>query len=256
MQKTSIEWAEVTWNPVTGCDQVSPGCKHCYALGIAERFRGSAGFPNGFDLQLRPDRLDQPVKKKKPARIFVNSMSDLFHEGIPNDYLRIVWDVMLEADHHQYLILTKRAEVMHDRIACLDLPIKSNIWLGVSVENQLFADRRIPLLVDIPCEGVRFLSCEPLLGALDLSAWMSDLDWIITGGESGGKGRRHAEYDWFRSIRDQCQTAGIPLLHKQGNSRRPGQDRMLDGRLWDEFPLPAAKVEPDVWQPPRQGALL
>ena len=252
---TKISWTDHTWNPVTGCDQVSPGCKNCYALVQAERFRGSPGWPNGFDLQLRPQSLEKPLKRKTPARFFVNSMSDLFHEGIPSDYLRKVWAVMTWADQHIYQILTKRPEEMRERIFGLSLPLPAHIWLGVSVENQLFADRRIPLLVDIPCEGVRFLSCEPLLGPLDLSAWIADLDWIITGGESGG-GRRAAEKDWFRSIRDQCLAGGVPYFHKQGNHRRPDRDRELDGRLWEQFPFPNTKKAPDVWQPPQQGALL
>ena len=224
---TKISWTDHTWNPVTGCDQVSPGCKNCYALVQAERFRGSPGWPNGFDLQLRPQSLEKPLKRKTPARFFVNSMSDLFHEDIPDDYLRKVWAVMTWCEHHTFQILTKRAEEMSDRIARLDLPLPHNIWLGVSVENQLFADRRIPLLVELPCEGVRFLSCEPLLGPLDLSAWLAipgwipEIDWIITGGESGS-GRRPANKDWFCSIRDQCLAGRRALLPQAGQPPASG----------------------------------
>ena len=253
---TTIGWTTHTWNPVTGCDKVSPGCKNCYALTQAERLRGAPGWPVGFDLQLRPQALAKPLKWKRPARIFVNSMSDLFHEDIPDEYLRQVWGVMVGANWHVYQILTKRPYIMYDRIFRLALPLPPHIWLGVSVENQTYAERRIPLLLDIPCEGVRFLSCEPLLGSLDLSGYLSGLDWIITGGESGGQGRRPADYDWFREIRDQCMQAGIPFFHKQGNARRPDQDRELDGRVWDQFPEQPATQAPDLWQPPRQGTLL
>jgi len=254
--KTSkIGWTTHTWNPVTGCDRISPGCKNCYALATAERYRGSDGWPVGFDMQLRWKALDKPLRWKHPARIFVNAMSDLFHEWIPEDYLRMVWDVMLEVDRHIYQVLTKRADVMLDRIARLQLPLPPHIWIGVSVETQLFADRRIPLLLDVPVEGVRFLSCEPLLGPLDLSSYLQGLHWVITGGESG-PGRRAAEYDWFRGVRDQCLQAGVPFYHKQGNARRPDRDRELDGREWSEFPATGARNEPEVWQPPQQGALL
>lgn len=253
---TTIGWTTHTWNPVTGCDQISPGCKNCYALRQAERLRGSPGWPVGFDLQFRENALEKPLKWKKPARVFVNSMSDLFHERIPDEYLLRIWAVMVGADWHVYQILTKRAEEMVDRIARLDLPMPPWIWLGVSVENQLFADRRIPLLTGLPLEGVRFLSCEPLLGPLDLTRWIARLDWIITGGESGSRGRRPADYDWFREIRDQCLQAGVPYFHKQGNSRKPDRDRELDGRVWDQFPDPPRAQPEDVWQPPQQGVLL
>ena len=232
---SKIEWTDSTWNPVTGCTQISPGCDNCYAKAIAERFRGGTGWPVGFDVQLRPNRLRDPLKWKEPRRIFVNSMSDLFHRGIPPSYLGQVFDVMLEADQHTYQILTKRPHRMawelNERYRG---PLPQHIWLGTSVENQEFADNRIPALLE--CDApVKFLSCEPLLGPLDLTPWLDQLQWVITGGESGAN-RAYADPDWFRSIRDQCLEAGVPYFHKQGNHQFPGRDRELDGRTWDEMP--------------------
>ena len=234
MQTTKIRWADASWNPVTGCTKVSPGCLHCYAETLAERYRGGNAFPDGFDLTLRPHKLDEPRKWKKPARVFVNSMSDLFHKDIPDSYLCQIWEVMLTVDRHQYLILTKRAERMAHKVRTLGLELPPHIWLGVSVEKQKYGDLRIPLLLDTRAH-VHFLSCEPLLGPLDLSPWINDLQWIITGGESGYK-RRPAEYDWFRDIRDQCVMAGVPYTHKQGNAQRSEGDKELDGVLWAQMP--------------------
>ena len=186
MQRSSIEWTDATWNPVTGCIEVSPGCAHCYAKTFAERFRGVPGHPyeRGFDLQLRPERLDQPLRWKKPRSIFVNSMSDLFHEDVPDEYIREVFAVMALADHHRFQVLTKRAE----RLAELapSLPWPAHVWMGVSVENQRWTSR-IDHLREVPA-AVRFLSCEPLLGPLELD--LEGIDWVIAGGESGpGRGR-------------------------------------------------------------------
>ena len=242
MRGTKIEWTETTWNPVTGCTQVSPGCDHCYALTIAESRRGSAAFPVGFDVQLRPHKLADPLKWKTPARIFVNSMSDLFHRDIPDDYIARIWDTMMKADWHVYQILTKRAHRMAHKIQTLGLPTPPHIWLGVSTENQVMADSRIPALLSIG-SARPWISAEPLLGPVDVTAYLNDLCWVVDGGESGD-GRRPADYDWFRSLRDQCQEAGTPYFHKQGNHRFSGKDRDLDGRTWDEYPARLGAIMP------------
>ena len=236
MKKTKISWTESTWNPVTGCSEVSPGCDHCYAKGIAERMRGKA-FPNGFDVTLRPHKLRDPLKWKTPVKIFVNSMSDLFHRDIPDDYLRQIWDTMLEADWHIYQILTKRAHRMAHKIKTLDLHTPAHIWPGVSAENQEMADSRIPALLSIG-SPMPWVSAEPLLGPVDFRPYLGGdgLRWIVSGGESGPE-HRPAETDWFRDIRDACAVVeGVEFYHKQGSSFRPGQDRTLDGRTHDDYP--------------------
>ena len=232
---TKIRWTKHSWNPVTGCTQVSPGCDNCYALRIAEGRRGTPAFPVGFDIQLRPHKIREPFTWKQPARIFVNSMSDLFHRDIPDDYLRQVWSTMLEAHWHTYQILTKRAHRMAHKIAELQLPTAPHIWLGVSAENQELADSRLPALISIP-SAVRFVSAEPLLGPIDFSEHIDDIQWIIDGGESG-PGRRHADYDWFRQIRDLCQASGTAYFHKQGNHYYSDRDTELDGQTFDEYPV-------------------
>ena len=186
MKNSKIEWTDATWNPVTGCSQVSPGCDNCYALQIAERKRGTRAFPVGFDVQLRPHKLLDPLRWKKPARIFVNSMSDLFHRDIPKDHLVQIWDTMVMADWHIYQILTKRPHRAAHLIGELELPLPEHIWIGTSVENQVFADNRIPALLSIEAP-VRWLSCEPLLGPLSLAPWLAHggIQWVIDGGESG-----------------------------------------------------------------------
>ena len=223
--KTKIEWATDTWNPVTGCTEVSPGCAHCYAKTFAERWRGTEGHPyeQGFDVTLRPARLSQPANWTRPRQIFVNSMSDLFHEAIPTDYIEAVYQAMSVAPQHDYLILTKR----HDRMTELLAPLgildwagqQSNFWHGVSVENQRFATVRIPRLMQLE-SPVRFLSCEPLLAPLDLRPWLHALSWVIVGGESG-HGRRPFNMEWARSIRDQCAAAGVPFFMKQVDKITP-----------------------------------
>ena len=235
MQKTKIEWSDLTWNPVSGCTEVSPGCDNCYAKAIAERWRGGNAFPNGFDVTMRPKKLNEPKSWKKPSMVFVNSMSDLFHNEITDDFLVRIWETMLEADHHIYMILTKRVNRMKYKIRTLSLQTRRHIWLGCSVENQTLADGRIPTLVSIDTP-IKFLSCEPLLGPLNLSLWLPNIQWVITGGESGRKPRR-AAYDWFRGIRDQCVAADVAYLHKQGNPRGKNKDRELDGRTWNEVPF-------------------
>lgn len=239
MQRSSIEWTEATWNPVTGCTQISPGCAHCYALTFAERFRGVPGHPyeNGFDLQLRPDRLDQPLRWKKPRTIFVNSMSDLFHEEVPEDYVRQVFEVMESASHHRFQVLTKRSGRLAELAPSLHWP--SNVWMGVSVENQRFTCR-VDDLREVPA-SVRFLSCEPLLGALELD--LHDIHWVIAGGESG-PGARAMKPDWVRGVRDQCAIADVPFFFKQWGAfdchgRRVGKKRSgreLDSSLHSQLP--------------------
>jgi protein gp37 len=225
---TGIEWTDRTWNPVTGCDKISPGCIHCYAKEITQRFPN--GFPNGFDLTLHPDRLNYPVKWRKPSLIFVNSMSDLFHKDVPLEFIQKVFEVMGQTPRHTYQILTKR----HERLVELapHLNWHSNIWMGVSVENQ-FCTRRIDALRQVPA-AIRFLSCEPLLGALNLN--LEGIHWVIVGGESGN-GYRAPNPDWVRSIRDQCNEAGVAFFFKQWGGRTPkAGGRLLDTKIWDEMP--------------------
>lgn len=340
---SAIEWTDKAWSPVVGCGKVSPGCQHCYAIRVAHRlgeaFRQPAyegltrKFPDGSinwtgEVRTLPDRLEDPLGWKKPQKVFVNSMSDLFHESVPDEFIDRVFAVMAWCPQHTFQILTKRPqrmaaylgprfpsrtaaiEVAQCAICCArggdlcgqrgddcGLPFCSeplpNVWLGVSVENQDAADERIPLLLQTPA-AVRFLSCEPLLGPLDLSEWLGwacqrchasyddvdgdwrwpagslrpdhrcyqeslapnwawgrrRIDWVITGGESGGpKDRRLVEQrsaglrlkgnalDWLRSIRDQCQAAGVAYFHKQHGGPTPKSGgRLLDGHTWDEFP--------------------
>lgn len=262
---SSIEWTESTWSPVTGCTKVSLGCDHCYAEGIANRFAGTKAFPNGFAVTLRPERMTQPLSWRKPRRIFVNSMSDLFHDEVPDGYIAEVFGVMALAERHTFQLLTKRHGRMRSLLQSAEfasavvhaaatkarawgidvtwaarttLPLP-NVWLGVSVEDQKRADIRIPALLDTPA-AVRWLSCEPLLGPVNLDghltrpAWgdshpdptsrtgllVQDLttrravDWVVVGGESG-HGARPMHPDWARSLRDQCVSAGVPFFFKQ-----------------------------------------
>src|SRR3954447_12927719 len=206
-----IEWTEATWNPVTGCDEVSPGCAHCYAKTFAERWPGISGHPyeQGFDLRLWPERLEQPLQWRKPRTIFVNSMSDLFHEGIPLSYIERVFDVMVRAPQHTFQILTKR----HERLAELapDLPWPENVWMGVSIENNRFAIRADHLRT-VPA-SVRFVSAEPLLGPLD-ELELDGIDWLIAGGESGSR-HRPVHAAWVTSLRDRCVVEGVPFFFKQ-----------------------------------------
>ena len=233
---SAIGWTEHSWNPVTGCTKVSRGCDNCYAEAVANRFRGKS-FPNGFDLTLHPERLQQPMKWRKPARIFVNSMSDLFHRDIPDDFLVEIWAVMSKASWHEFQVLTKRPHRMAKKIADLGLPLMPHIWLGVSAEDQTMYDSRIvPLVETTAGRCVAFISAEPLLGPIDLRLYQNPLDWVIVGGESGTK-RRPMDYDWARDIRDQCADAGVPFFYKQGNALYPGRDRLLDFRTHDRYPL-------------------
>lgn len=294
--RTGIEWTRgddgtpgATWNPVTGCEEVSEGCDHCYAKTFAERWRGIPGhhFERGFDLTLRPERLGQPLKWKKPRRIFVNSMSDLFHKDVPDEFIARVFAVMAITPRHTYQVLTKRHGRMRSLLSSDEFRLLTkaahhemqlsgavsysplvinvwppkNVWLGVSVENQKWADIRIPALLETPA-AVRFLSCEPLLGPVDLRAAyrqvvgaegdgppLADvLHWVICGGESG-PGARPMHPDWARSLRDQCTAAGVPFFLKQWgewaphNVARPTYSQLeLHGTHWDGTDSAMARV--------------
>ncbi len=245
---SSIEWTNATWNPVRGCTEISAGCAHCYAKTFAERWRGIAGHPyeQGFDLRLVPEKLLDPLTWHRPRRIFVNSMSDLFHEGVSDAYVGAVLDVMRLADWHTYQILTKRAERMRRLLDASHrgLAKQEHVWLGVSVENRKQGLPRIEELRKTPA-AVRFLSVEPLLedlGGIDLQG----VDWVIVGGESG-PGARPMKRSWVVSIRRQCRKAGIPFFFKQwGGVRKSVNGRELDGRTYDELPR-----IPDGAQPSR-----
>lgn len=247
--KTKIQWTDITLNPVTGCTKISLGCTNCYAERFAERWRGIKGhaFEQGFDLRLWPKRLKIPGRWRKPRMVFVNSMSDLFHEKIPIEFIRKTFIMMQENPKHTFQVLTKRAASMGLFIK-KDAPVPAmtwhvwgktwtpkNIWLGVSVENQYFADLRIPLLIETGAH-VRFLSIEPMLGPVDISKWLPDLSWIIVGGESG-PGARPMNLDWVRSIRDQCASQKVPFFFKQvGGTNKKKAGRLLDGREYNEMP--------------------
>lgn len=282
--RTAISWTEATWNPVTGCDEVSPGCDRCYAKTLAERFRGTPGhyYENGFDVVLRPDKLDQPLRWARPRQVFVNSMSDLFHKQVPDEYIVAVFAVMALASAHTFQLLTKRhgrmrsflssptfaddvryrrSAMAHDRGQEVDRDAPAwplpNVWVGVSVEDQLRADLRIPALRETPA-AVRFLSCEPLLGPVQLCSCAGaasepqrhpflindtcalhgdhHVDWVIAGGESG-HGARPMHPAWARALRDQCETAQVAFHFKQWGQFTPvaaPHDRWFD-------------KEPDLW---------
>jgi protein gp37 len=270
---TGIQWTDQTWNPVTGCDRVSPGCAHCYALDLAARLKAMGnpryrvdGDPKtsgpGFGVMYHADKLKEPLGWKKPRRVFVNSMSDLFHEEIPWQFVAAVFATMIVAHQHTFQVLTKRAKRMRDMLdpgngyfwshvnglalkLCAEQKIygvpvgvaPGNVWLGVSVENQHWADVRIPLLLETPA-AIRFLSCEPLLGPVDLCSHLrtGGLHWVIAGGESGPKHRpMHAE--WPRQLLAECTPHDVPFFFKQWGGRTPkAGGRELDGRIWDEFP--------------------
>jgi protein gp37 len=249
--KTTIEWTDATWNPVTGCTEVSPGCDHCYARTFAERFRGVAGHPyeQGFDLRLWPKRLDAPLKWKTPRRIFVNSMSDLFHKDIPDDYILQIFEVMAKADWHTFQVLTKRPARLArlipkitDRLATITEVSDTwprHIWIGVSVETMQYR-WRVDQLRKVPA-AVRFISAEPLLGSLD-TLDLSHIHWLIAGGESGWH-HRPCDSAWLRELRDRCQETGVCFFFKQWGGRTPKTGgRILDGRTWDELPSLPTKL--------------
>ncbi|HEX5772224.1 MAG TPA: phage Gp37/Gp68 family protein [Nocardioidaceae bacterium] len=280
--KSAIEWTDATWNPVTGCTEVTPGCDNCYAKTFAERWRGIEGhyFEQGFDVVLRPDKLTLPLTWRKPRRVFVNSMSDLFHKDVPDEFIARVFAVMAATPQHTYQLLTKRhgrmRSLLRDECGChvagthfrsamewaatphsptyvpglksglfhrMSWPLP-NVWLGVSVEDQARANLRIPALLDTPA-AVRWLSCEPLLGPVDLRRTDKDalvdggIDWVVVGGESGHGARPMAPH-WARDLRDQCTSAGVPFFFKQWGGRTPkANGRELDGRTWGEYPAGA-----------------
>lgn len=293
---SKIEWTDATWNVVIGCDKVSPGCDHCYAIRTAHRFQehpnpavavAYAGTEAAGDwtgrVNLVESRLDLPLRWKRPRRIFVNAQSDLFHKDVPDEFIARVWAVMAMADQHTFQILTKRHgrmrsllndrefyRLVRDQLAAAgwaevdaygtDIFPLRNAWLGVSVEDQKRADLRIPALLDTPA-AVRWISAEPLLGPVDIinglgDSWLTGIDWIVAGGESGPSSRP-MHPDWARSLRDQSEVAGVPFLFKQWGSHRPSAvgsivrggvrfpmvpaskraaGRELDGRTWDEYP--------------------
>lgn len=241
-EHSSIEWTDATWNPVRGCTKISPGCAHCYAETFAERFRGVPGHPyeQGFDLRLVSEKLREPFRWKSPRRVFVNSMSDLFHDDVPVEYVAKVVDVMREADWHTYQVLTKRSRRMRTVLSgeLIDAGRLPNVWWGVSVEDQQHGKPRIDDLRATPAI-VRFLSIEPLLedlGTLDLSG----IHWVIVGGESG-PGARPMEKAWILSVLEQCRAADVPFFFKQwGGTRKKLAGRELDGRTYDELPVHAA----------------
>lgn len=237
-----IEWTEQTWNPTVGCTKISPGCKHCYAETMAKRLNamGTPGYENGFALTLLPERLNDPLRRKKPTVYFVNSMSDLFHDRIPNSFIEQVFAVIEQTPHHTYQILTKRAARMARFFRTRAVP--ANAWLGVSVENWEYGVPRIDYLRTVPAR-IRFLSVEPLLsdvGELDLS----DIHWVIVGGESGPKARP-MKMEWVESVRVQCQEQDVAFFFKQwggwgadGQKRaKAANGRELNGRTWDEMPI-------------------
>lgn len=240
---TKIEWTDEVWNPVTGCTKVSQGCKNCYAERIAERFWGERKFT---DVICYEDRLGIPLKWRKPRRVFVNSMSDLFHPDAPDDFISRVYIRMLETSWHTYQVLTKRPERMFKWMQDHNVTKGSSaIWLGVSVEDQKTADERIPWLLKTPA-AVRFVSYEPALSEIHIEKWLEKedgeqwigprLDWVIAGCESG-PGARPAHPGWFRSVRDQCQAAGVPFFLKQMKiNGKMVKMPELDGKVWNEYP--------------------
>lgn len=236
-QNSSIEWTHATWNPVTGCDKISPGCKNCYADRMSHRLQamGNPNYKNGFALTLQPHMIDRPLEWKTPMRIFVNSMSDLFHKEVPLDYIKAVFDVMRQAHWHQYQVLTKRADRLEELSVELEWP--PNVWMGVSVENAEYTFRIDHLRATGAC--IKFLSVEPLLGPIP-NLNLTDIDWVIVGGESG-PGARPIEETWVLDIRDQCLEAVKAFFFKQwGGTNKKKSGRMLEGRTWDELPVELA----------------
>lgn len=242
-KESAIEWTDATWNPVRGCTKVSPGCKNCYAETFAERWRGIKGHPfeNGFDLNIVPHKLNDPLKWKEPKKIFVNSMSDLFHKDIPLEYILRVFEIMRQTPQHTYQILTKRHERLLDLDSEIDWP--DNVWMGVSVENFEYT-KRIAFLLQTHAK-VKFISAEPLLGSLaestsdqafEIMNTLDGLDWVIVGGESG-RGARPINKEWVIEIRDACIGLNIPFFFKQwGGVNKKATGRLLDGEIWGQMP--------------------
>jgi len=256
-QKSTIEWTDGTWNPVRGCTKISTGCKNCYAETFAERWRGIPGHPyeQGFDLRLVPEALTNPLRWKKPLRIFVNSMSDLFHKDVPHDYILRCYQVMMQAERHVFQILTKRADRMAQFLSSRDFERMakdyrktSHLWHGFSTENQTMVEQRIPYFDEFPTwlEGINFLSIEPMLGPVDFtrlpSGWARSgaggVDWVICGGESGHN-HRMMSVGWARMLRDQCRDAGVKFFMKQMGGavdKRGALEDLPDDLRIREFP--------------------
>lgn len=231
--QTTIEWTDMTWNPVTGCTKISQGCKHCYAERMAHRLHamGASRYANEFRLTLHEDLLDRPKSWRRPRRVFVNSMSDLFHDDVPVGFIRRAFDTMAACPQHCFQILTKRSRRLRELAP--DLPWPSNIWMGVSVENQSVV-KRVEDLAKTPAV-VRFLSCEPLIGPLERLP-LEGIHWVIVGGESG-PGARPMLSSWVQRILTQCRAADVAFFFKQwGGARKSRTGRLLDGRTYDEFP--------------------
>lgn len=246
-QSSRIEWTEATWNPTVGCTKISPGCKNCYAETMAKRLNamGTPGYENGFKLTILPNRLDEPLNRNKPTVYFVNSMSDLFHKGVPDAYIASVFDVIRRCPQHTFQVLTKRADRLASFFSRESVP--SNAWIGVSVEDQRYGIPRIAALRRVHAR-IRFLSVEPLLedlGALDLT----DIHWVIVGGESGPKARP-MKHEWVEGIRRQCEEQGVQFFFKQwggwgadGKRRsKKANGRLLAGRTWDDMPELSAQL--------------
>ena len=241
-QNTEIEWTDATWNPTTGCTKISAGCLNCYAERFAERFRGVRGHPYeaGFDLTLRPERLEQPLKWKSPKMIFVNSMSDLFHKGVPNEYVDQIFDTMENANWHVFQVLTKRSSRLRNYInkRYKDRPAPVHIWLGVSIEDGT-KKSRLAHLQDTNA-SIRFLSIEPLIGPVGPLNLIS-ISWVIVGGESGPR-HRPLRPEWVRDIRDQCLSVDVAFFFKQWGGFRPKSGgRILDGTEWSQYPRPSTQ---------------
>jgi protein gp37 len=239
-KSSAIEWTESTWNPITGCTKISPGCKHCYAERMSRRLKamGQQKYANGFELTLHEDVLQHPLEWKKPQVIFVNSMSDLFHKEVPFDFIKEVFDVMRRASWHRFQVLTKRSRRLLEIQQDIDWPV--NVWMGVSVENKDYTFR-IDHLRQVDA-FIRFLSIEPLLGPLP-HLNLRNIDWVIVGGESG-PGARSMKEEWVLDIRDQCLASNVPFFFKQwGGVHRKRNGRILQGRTWDEMPLEADLIE-------------
>ena len=248
-QQSSIEWTDATWNPVTGCTKISQGCKFCYAERMAKRLQamGQPRYADAFKVTLQPDTLDLPLRWRKPRTIFVNSMSDLFHQHVPPHYIRRVFETMRRAERHRFQVLTKRSGRL--RSLARRLPWPENVWMGVSLESAQHLDR-IDDLIEVPA-AVRFLSVEPLLGPIpDLP--LQGIDWVIVGGESGPRCRPMMK-QWALDIRDACTDAGIPFFFKQwGGPNKKRAGRSLDGRSWDQMPI--AERRWPAQEPPRRAS--
>ena len=234
---SAIEWTDATWNPVTGCTKISAGCDRCYAERFSERFRGVKGHPfeRGFDLTLRPERLNQPTAWRRPRMIFVNSMSDLFHKSVPRAFVDAVFETMESADWHVFQVLTKRSSRLRTYVNAryTDRPAPAHIWMGVSIEDGTKVSRARHL--GATSAQVRFLSLEPLLGPIE-QLDLNGIHWAIVGGESG-PGARPMNPEWVRRIRNRCVARGVPFFFKQWGGRTPkAGGRLLDGREWNEFP--------------------